>query len=98
MSKVKTERLRGRIWGFLLLQRAQPKEIRIEKWIGIYIPESRDLILPICFFLCNYTLGRSWKRRGVLVLAGIELIFFIVACMGLFWICAGNSVDNTGMF
>ena len=34
----------------------------------------------------------------VLVLAGIELIFFIVASMGLVWVCAENSVDNTGMF
>ena len=31
----------------------------------------------------------------MLVLAGVELIFFTVAGKGL---CAGNSVDNTGMF
>ena len=36
---------------------------------------------------------------SVLGLAGIELIFFIVASMGLcFLICAGNSVDNIAMF
>lgn len=29
-------------------------------------------------------------------LAGIG--FFIVATMGLFWICVGKSVDNTEMF
>ena len=36
----------------------------------------------------------------VLVLAGVELIFFIVASMGLCFgfICVGNSVGNTGMF
>ena len=34
----------------------------------------------------------------VLVLAGTELIFFTVASMGLSWICAGNSADNTGVF
>jgi len=33
---------------------------------------------------------------GVLVLAGLELIYFIVASM--FWICAEHSADNTGMF
>ena len=32
----------------------------------------------------------------VLVLAGIELIFFTVGAM--VWICTGNSVDNAGMF
>lgn len=31
---------------------------------------------------------------GVLTLAGLELIFFIVA---MFWIPAESSVDNTGM-
>lgn len=35
----------------------------------------------------------------VLVLFAIGLIFFTVAGMRLvFWICAGNSIDNTGMF
>lgn len=33
----------------------------------------------------------------VLVLSGIELIFFIVAC-AVFWICDENSNDNTLMF
>ena len=36
--------------------------------------------------------------EAVLVLAGIKLIFFIVACMVLCWICAENSFDNTGLF
>jgi len=36
--------------------------------------------------------------RIVLVLAGIELIFFIVALMVLFWICYQNPVDNTSVF
>jgi len=33
------------------------------------------------------------------VLAGTELIFFIVSgtVTVLFWICGNNSVDNTGM-
>jgi len=35
---------------------------------------------------------------AVLVLAGIELIFCIVACMVLFWICDDNNVDNTPLF
>ena len=34
----------------------------------------------------------------MLLLAGIELTFFTVASMGLFWVCAENSVDNTRMF
>jgi len=44
----------------------------------------------------------------VLVLSGIELVFFTLASPGLrfgfvingamFWICAKNSVDNTEMF
>ena len=33
----------------------------------------------------------------MLVWAGIELIFFTVARMGVFWVCAGSSVDNTGL-
>lgn len=31
---------------------------------------------------------------SVLVLAGIELDFLIVTCMGLFCICAENSIDR----
>jgi len=34
----------------------------------------------------------------VLILSGIELIFFIVAHMVLFSISDENSPDNTGMF
>jgi len=34
----------------------------------------------------------------VLVLAGVELILFLAASIRLyFWICAENSVDNTGI-
>ena len=44
-------------------------------------------------------LNKKVGGTGVLVLTAIELIFFIVASMGLmFWICAENSVDNSGMF
>lgn len=48
----------------------------------------------------NRGLGNGCTHiAGVLVLAGLELILFIVACMGLmFWICDEKSVDNTGMF
>lgn len=34
----------------------------------------------------------------VLAMAGIELIFFIVACGAMLWICDENSVDKTLMF
>lgn len=34
----------------------------------------------------------------VLILAGMELIFLIVANLGLFWLCAENSADSTPMF
>lgn len=37
-------------------------------------------------------------HEGMQVLAVIELIVFIVASIGLCWICAGKSVDNTGTF
>lgn len=33
-----------------------------------------------------------------LILVGMELIFFIAANLGLFWICAENSADSTPMF
>ena len=36
-------------------------------------------------------------RTTVLVLAGVELIFFIVASMGLWFGFVLESVDNTGM-
>ena len=48
---------------------------------------------PECEITVHYVV-----KLCVLVLAGIELIFFIVVSMGLFWICAENSVDNTEMF
>jgi len=36
---------------------------------------------------------------AVMVLAGVELIFFIVASMGLcFGFVLGNGVDKSGMF
>lgn len=34
----------------------------------------------------------------VLILAGMELTFFTVANLGLFWVCAENSADSTPMF
>lgn len=33
----------------------------------------------------------------MLVWAGVDLLFFILAALVL-WICAENSLDNTGMF
>lgn len=40
----------------------------------------------------------STKRHAVLVLAGMAVIFFIVACMELFWICDHNSAVNALVF
>lgn len=42
--------------------------------------------------------GEATSLDLVQVLAGTELIFFTVTSMGLFWICSGNSVNNSGMF
>ena len=42
--------------------------------------------------------GEVMGLEGVLVLAGIELIFFVVAHTVLFWICDQNSVEKTLMF
>jgi len=35
---------------------------------------------------------------SVLILSGTESIFFMVTCMGLFWICGQNGVGNVRMF
>ena len=51
--------------------------------------------------MCSLILIKVFMKCGaVLVLAGIELLFFTVASRfgARFGICAENSVDNTGMF
>lgn len=42
----------------------------------------------------------GWKDivTSVLVLDGLELVFFTVSCAMLFWICDYDSSDNSPMF
>lgn len=63
--------------------------------------ESRETenSLPVS---CDLRL-RLMQYHSVLVLSGIELMllylpFFFFLCGVMSWICAGNAVDNTGMF
>lgn len=50
--------------------------------------ERCSMVIPVSAFLCNVC---------VLVLAGMEVIFFRVPGVGLSGICAGTSVDNIEM-